>query len=240
MYDLTKTYDAKFFQDNNEDSGPVAKYLAPKIKNAFKVKSVIDYGCAAGHWLSQYQTWGVEVLGVEGSQSIVGSLKISPKHIMMADLRKPLLQEDKKLKTFLETRHALGPTHLAQCIEVAEHVEEEYANQLVANIVSTNPDVIIMTAAPPGQGGLGHVNEQPKSYWYTKFMNLGWDPDPPSECMIAMLIEYGRREPVTDSELQRPDMERVCPLYPETRGCEKGVWIPHWFGKNLMIMKKRT
>jgi hypothetical protein len=34
--------------------------------------------------------------------------------------------------------------------------------------------VIIFTAAPPGQGGTNHVNEQPPSYWISKFQERGF------------------------------------------------------------------
>ena len=32
---------------------------------------------------------------------------------------------------------------------------------------------IVITAAPPGQGGTDHVNEQPPQYWIEKFTGAG-------------------------------------------------------------------
>ena len=56
-------------------------------------------------------------------------------------------------------------------LEVAEHIEPEYAEQYVINLCSFG-DLILLTAAPPGQGGHGHVNCQPKRYWEKLF---GWN-----------------------------------------------------------------
>jgi hypothetical protein len=36
---------------------------------------------------------------------------------------------------------------------------------------------IVFTAAPPGQGGTDHVNEQPPSYWIAKFSVRGFAYD---------------------------------------------------------------
>jgi hypothetical protein len=34
--------------------------------------------------------------------------------------------------------------------------------------------IIVFTAAPPGQGGTAHLNEQPPSYWISKFQESGF------------------------------------------------------------------
>ncbi len=50
------------------------------------------------------------------------------------------------------------------CLEVAEHIPEAYAQHL-CKLLSEVAPIIILTAAPPGQGGHLHVNEKPQSYW---------------------------------------------------------------------------
>jgi hypothetical protein len=57
---------------------------------------------------------------------------------------------------------------VAYCFEVAEHVLAEFADALVSLLAKTAP-IVVFTAAPPGQGGSGHVNEQPADYWIAKF-----------------------------------------------------------------------
>jgi SAM-dependent methyltransferase len=65
-----------------------------------------------------------------------------------------------------------GPADLAYCIEVAEHLPAELGDRLVAFLAATAP-LVLFTAAHPGQGGQGHVNEQPREYWIDRFATGG-------------------------------------------------------------------
>ena len=58
---LNEIYEDWFFRDNIADSLPMAKYLAPKIKEYLNINSVFDVGCATGHWLSVYEEHGLDV-----------------------------------------------------------------------------------------------------------------------------------------------------------------------------------
>ena len=59
-------------------------------------------------------------------------------------------------------------------MEVAEHLPERAAGRYVDLLTRLSP-VVIFTAAPPGQGGTDHVNEQPGVYWIAKFRARGFD-----------------------------------------------------------------
>ena len=61
-----------------------------------------------------------------------------------------------------------APFDLAICFEVAEHLEEHWADRLVDTLSDCAP-IIVFSAATPGQGGSYHHNEQPHSYWLDKF-----------------------------------------------------------------------
>ncbi len=54
----------------------------------------------------------------------------------------------------------------------AEHVAAGSADRLVDLVTAIAPRVAF-TAAPPGQGGVGHVNEQPPEYWIERFAARG-------------------------------------------------------------------
>lgn len=136
-----------------------------------------------------------------------------------------------RFKSFLEH----GTLDLAFSFEVAEHIEQDYADIFVDNMLSGDPRWVIMTAAPPGQGGCWHVNEQPKSYWIEKFERRGYKLSEESQQFLSEKIAYGRRLDNVSPEFQRPDMTTICPIYPATRGWEKGVWAPPWLPANLMI-----
>jgi SAM-dependent methyltransferase len=69
-----------------------------------------------------------------------------------------------------------GPFELAYCFEVAEHLEPPLGDELVGFLARIAP-VIVFTAAVPGQGGVGHVNEQPPKYWSRRFSAHGLRAD---------------------------------------------------------------
>jgi hypothetical protein len=66
---------------------------------------------------------------------------------------------------------------LVSCVEVAEHIPADRADELVEGCCSRSGGWIYFSAAPPGQGGHGHVNEQPREYWEAKFAARGWRVD---------------------------------------------------------------
>ncbi len=74
------------------------------------------------------------------------------------------------LRTF---RYVGEKYDLAISIEVAEHIEGEFAGVFVDTLTSLS-DCVVLTAAPPGQGGIAHVNEQPWEYWRDLFRARGF------------------------------------------------------------------
>jgi hypothetical protein len=59
------------------------------------------------------------------------------------------------------------------CVEVAEHIHSNYVETFLDSLVR-HSDTIAMSATPPGQGGEGHFNEQPRSYWIVKLDTRGY------------------------------------------------------------------
>ena len=60
--------------------------------------------------------------------------------------------------------------------EVAEHLQEDFADRFVDILYAIADDVVI-TAAEPAITYIGdhtHVNEQPKEYWIGKFEDRGF------------------------------------------------------------------
>jgi hypothetical protein len=66
-----------------------------------------------------------------------------------------------------------GRADLVYSFEVAEHVPAHLADSFVQYITCLGP-LVVFTAAQPGQGGIGHINEQPLNYWIAKFENVGF------------------------------------------------------------------
>ena len=66
-----------------------------------------------------------------------------------------------------------GHFDLALCVEVAEHLSEPAGSRLVKLLTSV-ADVIVFSAAVPGQGGEGHITEQWPQYWQSLFAAEGY------------------------------------------------------------------
>jgi hypothetical protein len=69
-----------------------------------------------------------------------------------------------------------GRYDLALCLEVAEHIDESLADDVVKKLTEFAP-TIIFSAALPNQGGHGHINCQPKEYWEMKFGKMNYVVD---------------------------------------------------------------
>ena len=65
---------------------------------------------------------------------------------------------------------------LCLCLEVAEHIPKCFANHF-CYLLSEAAPVLAVSAAPPGQGGHLHVNEQPRDYWIELFEKYGMKYD---------------------------------------------------------------
>ena len=61
-----------------------------------------------------------------------------------------------------------GRYDLAICLEVAEHLPSNRAEQFVS-FLTTLSDHVLFSAAIPLQGGVGHLNEQWQHYWAELF-----------------------------------------------------------------------
>ena len=62
---------------------------------------------------------------------------------------------------------------IALCLEVAQILEPERAEPLVETLVALS-DVVVFSAAVPGQGGILHENEQWPFYWAEPFAVHGY------------------------------------------------------------------
>jgi SAM-dependent methyltransferase len=159
---MEHSYDTTFMDYTDRSSRHSARTIARLLREVLPIDSVLDIGCAKGTWLAAWREAGVEdVFGVDGDYVDTNALHIPREKFTAADLAKSI---------DLGRRFAL-----VQSLEVAEHVRADAADQFVANLVRHADGVILFSAAPPGQGGEFHVNEQPYDYWRTKFRTAGYE-----------------------------------------------------------------
>lgn len=156
------TYDSTFFDYLNAGSLRSARRILPLIRAQISVGSVLDVGCGQGAWLSVWKELGTaKVLGVDGDYVDRGRLLIDPELFQAHDLA---------------TGFDLGRRFdLVQSLEVAEHLPESSAATFVASL-TRHSDLVLFSAAPKGQGGDHHVNEQSYEYWRALFRAHGYRP----------------------------------------------------------------
>jgi SAM-dependent methyltransferase len=161
---MSYQYDNAFFDFVNASSGKSASrflgQFVPAVLGGQNPASVLDVGCGRGVWLAEWKRLGVATLqGLDGEYVDRKSLLIPADQFLPTDISVPI---------DLQRRF-----ELVECLEVAEHVPESHAETLVDNLVR-HGDLILFSAAIPGQGGEFHVNERPYSYWRQKFAARGY------------------------------------------------------------------
>jgi SAM-dependent methyltransferase len=153
-------YTPAFFDSLTEGTRESARTVIPAVIELLQPASVLDVGCGTGTWLSEWRRAGLtDITGIDGDYVDRAALQLTADQFVPADLRKPF---------------SLGRKFdLVQSFEVAEHLEEPYADAFVQSLTE-HGETILFSAAVPGQGGTHHVNEQWPSYWAEKFAKAGY------------------------------------------------------------------
>lgn len=156
----SKVYSSDFYAYNNRVALASARAMVPKVAAVLAPRRVLDVGCGVGAWCQVWLENGADaVIGADGDYVDRNRLLIGPDQFVSANLAQPF---------------ALGKRFdLVMSLEVAEHIPQAHADMFVANLVR-HGDVILFSAAVPGQGGEFHVNEQPLEYWRHKFQAHGY------------------------------------------------------------------
>jgi len=150
-------YNAEFYNAQEHLSRSSAQVVVPLLYDQFRPERVLDVGCGRGWWGREFINYGdCAVIGIDG-----GYVPDPVIPFVAHDLRTPLP----------EAFHRSAD--LTVCVEVAEHLDAVHASRFVADLCATAP-VVVFSAAVPGQGGHGHVNEQWPTYWQTKFAIHGY------------------------------------------------------------------
>ncbi len=163
MYELDKAYGEKFFRRRQSLNWRV-QLVGDAIKNTFKPKSVVDVGCGNGDIIGYLRKSGIgRTFAIEGTKNSIESIK--------RNYNGTLHIHDIRTHNLIYTKY-----DLCICLEVAEHVEDEYASVFVENLVNLS-DTVLFSFAKPGQKGHYHVNCKPTAYWFYKFDIHNYDLD---------------------------------------------------------------
>jgi SAM-dependent methyltransferase len=155
-------YSESFFRYIETGSLRSARVVVPLVLRELSPSSVLDVGCGAGAWLAEYRNHGIaDYMGVDGAYVQRNSLLISAEHFQSQDIAQPF---------------ELGRRFdIIQCLEVGEHLPESSSDTLIGNL-TRHGDMVLFSAATPGQGGENHINEQTHEYWRLLFARHGYKP----------------------------------------------------------------
>ena len=114
-----------------------------------------------------------------------------------------------------------GPVDCVICTEVAEHVPEEHSDQVVKNIATLARKFIVWSAAPPGQGGTGHINCQPPEFWLDRFKSLNWVPSSARTIKLRELMRAteAQHHPYADSFFVLVPIDNTEEFYAFMKSC---------------------
>ena len=182
----------------------------PKLFPFGLPESILDVGCGTGTWLRAAIDSGIsDVIGIDGVEIPPDQLLFPPDKFHCRDLGAPV---------------DLGRRfELVICLEVAEHLEQG-SGRILIRTLTQHADVILFSAACPGQFGQHHVNCQWPEYWQALFNSEGyacddsprwtiWD-DSMIEGWYRQNIFMARRDPDAGREpriksIIHPEMRRI-------------------------------
>lgn len=156
---MAALYPADFYADRRAHTAHAARRLLGALPHGLAIDRVADIGCGTGTFLAAALEMGAaDVFGIEGDW-------VAPD--MLDDPRIHFTPRD------LEQAFAGPQVDLALSLEVAEHLSPGRAETFVADLCAMAP-AVLFSAAIPGQGGVGHLNEQWPSFWAGLFAQKGY------------------------------------------------------------------
>jgi SAM-dependent methyltransferase len=157
---VSYAYNTNFFAWNNLGVPQSAREIVTFLMTSLRPRSVLDVGCGQGVWLQAWCEAGAgKVVGLDGAYVDQDRLLVPRTNFMVVDLSQPF---------------DLGERFdLVQSLEVAEHLLPSAATTFVESL-TRHGDVVVFSAAVPGQGGEHHINERPLEFWRDLFRQHGY------------------------------------------------------------------
>ena len=155
----TSLYPSDFYADRRAHTLHAARAILSALPAGLARRRLADIGCGTGTFLAAALEEGTqEAFGTEGDW-------VTPD--MLDDPRIVFSARD------LEQGFSGPAVDLVLSLEVAEHLSPERAASFVSDLVAMAP-AVLFSAAIPGQGGVGHLNEQWQGYWAGLFAGHGY------------------------------------------------------------------
>lgn len=171
-------YDENFYRSQMQESYDSAKEVISYMRGGeglfTDIESIIDVGCGVGTWLKAWADAkpNLKYFGIDGNGVEESLFYIAKDYYKQVDLTadandifrnvmQNIPESDKK------------PFDLAESLEVAEHLEKQYAENFI-KLLTMFSDIVLFSAAIPHQEGTEHINEQPPKYWADLFAKFDY------------------------------------------------------------------
>ncbi len=122
----------------------VARWVAKNIKGSF-----FDFGAGKGTYTEYLKDMGINCVGLDGFAY------------------DGMIQQDLSVPFILSSKGNI------LCLEVFEHLPQQYEPTLLDNIINHCDGKLILSVAVEGQSGLGHVNCRSNIYVIDKLQERG-------------------------------------------------------------------
>ena len=123
-----------------------------------RLQTVVDIGAGRGAYVAALNASGYEVDAIDGAENIA---QLSGGRVRTHDLTTPLTP--------------CVPFDLAISLEVAEHIPKQFEATYLDNLQCSCRRFLIISWAPPGQFGSGHVNTLKSAHVQSKMKYRGFE-----------------------------------------------------------------
>ena len=117
----------------------------------FGVRTMVDVGCGPGGQVALARQLGLKAWGIDCD------FRVAPDIVHDFSRGLVLFRQE---------------CDLGWCVEFLEHIPADALPNVWPTLRQCRS--LVVTAAPPGHGGVGHVNEQPWEYWRDLFEQQGY------------------------------------------------------------------
>ena len=164
---MNTEYNREFQEYLTVHAGKSSEKIMGIVCAWFHPESIVDFGCGVGDFLAS----GKKSIEKDGKEAVIMGLdgNYIEKDLLKIDAKSEFMPVDLSTPIELSRRY-----DLAMSLEVGEHLDEKDADTFVNNIVAAS-DIVLFSAALPGQYGVHHVNERYISYWVEKFFDRGYE-----------------------------------------------------------------
>lgn len=158
-----RKYNDKYYNRHFVQYREWEKSIGKHIFETIRPSSIIDLGCGVGSYLE-----GAFHAGCKDIKGIELSYDMAKKYII-EDIS-PYISEG-------DVTRDLGIDRRFDCVvsfEVAEHIDPNGTEKFIENLTDLSNGYIVMTAAPLGQRGTGHINLRDKTFWIDSIKAKGF------------------------------------------------------------------